>query len=99
MPDQEYTQIHFDCAEVAANWLLRLNGDDVLKAREVLKQLEDFDSESETAHIFADCVDLMLCAIEDSRRASGEITSPRGTTMCELLEMIEANPEENEDNA
>ena len=93
MPDQEYTQIHFDCADVAAEWLVRLCDDDVLKARELLNHLDD--ASTETASMFAHCVDLMLCAIEDGRRNSGQITTPRGTTMCELLEMIEANPQKN----
>jgi hypothetical protein len=71
---------------------------DVLKARATLQQLEPPESGTFADH-FVGCVDLMLCAIEEGRRNAGEITPPRGTTMCELLEMIEANPEENEDNA
>lgn len=81
MSDQEHTQIHFDCADVAAGWLLKLHGGDVLKARAFLNQ--------ETG-IFADCVDLILCAIEDHRRQTGDITSPRTLTVCELADMIEA---------
>jgi hypothetical protein len=48
MSDQEHTQIHFDCADVAAGWLLKLHGGDVLKARAFLNQ--------ETG-IFADCIE------------------------------------------
>ena len=89
MPDQEYTQIHFDCASVAATWLIRLHGDDVLKARAVLEELRSSDDD------IANCVDLILCAIEDGKRASGEITTPRGITMCALLEAIEQEGQEN----
>ena len=48
MSDQEHTQIHFDCADVAAGWLLKLHGGDVLKARAFLNQ--------ETG-IFTDCIE------------------------------------------
>jgi hypothetical protein len=84
MLDQECTQTHFDCADVAAEWLVNLHGGDVLKARQFLRQMDATD-------IFTACVDTMLAAIEDSCRASGEIMRPVGTTMCELLDAIEAH--------
>jgi hypothetical protein len=86
MLDQECTQTHFDCAGVVADWLVNLHGGDVLKARQFLRQLDADD-------IFTACVDIMLAAIEDSRRASGDITRPAGTTICELLDAIEAHDE------